>query len=534
MSPSSLEHDPIMFSTRVPVPGAAPRRRRLSPLAGGLFAAAVFAVAVRGQPPAVPPPPPGGPVAALQDMLREEAGPDLAARKAKINQLIAQMDLEQLSRVLLLADWRTLESAVPKSDAERVRIQGDLQARGDVAVRFRDKAKEAMKAAKAAPTGTTPEEHAAADLDKAAVAALIGETADAGRKLDYLSQMSSSRGPRGGTVSQIGYLAGQLSELTPDLIDLTKFSDTSVPAAAAQVRRSAARALGEIQPANPTQVIDALGQILADKNNSLDLRLTAAQAMDQLAQAAAEEMQRSLGLDEAVRDRFLDFAQAVWRSVLQNGLPTDQPLEVRRTCLRAFGRIATEMLDISVVPQANESPPSELDPMLIQKIQEGQSRYFHRLADVFTIFPKNSASLAAAVRDDDPEVRQTALSILVDLANVRDRLQHLAAGGTPLPSAEPGPGGPTPTEGKKIPPDAGKKIPPEAARDLGAALILIAADEPTREKSQQQAFEGLARGLDKTIGPLVQALARRTPRRGGRRRTFWRFSVPPRCRPWTG
>ncbi len=391
---------------------------------------------------------------------------------------------------------------MPKTDAERTRIQGDLQARGDIAGRFRDKAKEAMKAAKEAPTGTTPEERTAADLGKAATADLIGETAAAGRKLDYLSQMAGPRGPRG-QASQIGYLAGQLSELTPDLIDLTKFSDTAAPEAAALVRRSAARTLGEIQPANPGQVVGALGQILADKNNSLELRLTAADALDQLAQAAAEEMQRSLGLDESIRDRFLDFAQAVWSAVLQHGLSADQPLEVRRTCLRAFGRISTEMLDISVVPQTNEGPPRELDPTLTQKIQEGQDRYYHRLAQVFADFPKDSAPLADAVRDDDPELRQTALSILVDLANVRDRLQGLATGGTPLPSPEPGPGGPKPTEGKKIP--------PEAARNLGAALILVAADEPSRDKSQQQAFEDLARGLDKTIGPLVKQLGAPDP-----------------------
>ncbi len=269
------------------------------------------------------------------------------------------------------------------------------------------------------------------------------------------------------------------------------------------MRRSAARTLGEIQPANPGQVVDALGQILADKNNSLDLRLTAAEAMDQLAQAAAEEMQRSLGLDDNIRDRFLDFARAVWSAVLKHGLSADQPLEVRRACLRAFGRITTEMLDSSVIPQTNETPARELDPMLLQKIQEGQDRYFRRLADVFADLSKNAAPLADAVRDNDPELRQTALLVLVDLANVRDRLQGLATGGTPLPSPEPGPGGPTPTEGKKIP--------PEAARTLGAALILVAADEPPRDKAQQQAFEDLARGLDKTIGPLVQRLGAPDP-----------------------
>ena len=125
---------------------------------------------------------------------------------------------------------------------------------------------------------------------------------------------------------------------------------------------------------------------------------------------------------------------------------------------------------------------------------------------MFADFPKDAGPLADAVRDDDAEVRLTALSILVDLAHVRDRLQHLAAGATPLPSAEPGTGGPTPTEGKKIPPPEGKQMPPEAMRDFAAALILVAAEEPARDKSQQQAFEDLARGLDKTIGPLVERL----------------------------
>ncbi len=482
-----------MFSTRVHLPNAAARRRWSIPVAGSLLLAVAATAA------AEPQPPPGGAVAALQDILRQEAGPDLAARRTKINQLVAQMDLEELSRVLLLPDWSTLELEIAgaKSEADKARILGDLQLRSAAAERFRDKAKEAIKAAKEAPAGNTRQERADAMLAKAATADLIGETAAAGRKLDYLAQIPGPRTPSN-QQSQIGYLAQQLSELTPGLIDLAKFNDATVPEASALARRSAARALGEIQPANPTQVIGALEEMLADKNNSLDLRLAAAGSMDELAQAAAKEMQHSLGPDEAVQNRFLDFAQAVWLAVLRHGLAADQPAEVRLVCLHAFSRVASEMLELSVVPETNPTPPKDLDPKLIKDIEDRWNLYFQRLAAIFGDFQKNAAPLAAAVGDDDPEVRRAALTTLVDLANLRGRLQRLAAGATALPSPEPGHGGPTPTEGKKIP--------PEAARDLGAALILIAADEPPREKSQQQAFQDLAGGIDKAIPALTAQL----------------------------
>ena len=81
--------------------------------------------------------------------------------------------------------------------------------------------------------------------------------------------------------------------------------------------------------------------------------MAAAEAIDNLLQAASDEMQRSLGLDENVQNRFLDFGQAVWTAVLRQGLAPDQPTGVRRASLLAFGRIASEMLDISVIPETN-------------------------------------------------------------------------------------------------------------------------------------------------------------------------------------
>ena len=496
-----------MFSTRVPLPGAAPRRRRLWPVAGGLLVVAAFAGAARAQPPAAPPPPPGGQVAALQNILRQEAGPDLAARQAAIKKLIDSMDLEQLSRVLVLPDWRVLESAVPRSEAERNRIQSDLQARNAASNLFLDKAKEAVKAAKTAPAGAAPEEQETAALDKAATADLIGETAVAVRTLDYRSQIPGPLAPTT-RISQIGDLPQKLSELTADLIDLTgKDQDP-------RVRRSVTRALGQIQLAIPLTppgasappVVVALKEIFADPNNPPGLRIAAAQSLDDLCRNAAEETQRSLGQREDVKYAFLDLAQAVGRAVLQKGASSDLP-EVRRTCLQAFGRIAAEMLDISVIPETNEAPPRILDPKMIEEMKTSQARYFHRVSDLFADLQANSAPLADAVRDPDPQARQTALTILVDLANVRDRLRRLAAGEVPLPSPEPGRTGPTPTEGKKIP--------PEAARDLGAALILTAADEPTREQSQQKAFEDLARAMDATVNGLAANL--RAPDPGTRR-----------------
>ena len=354
-----------MNSPNLPAPHPARRPRRPWPIALGLFVAALVAAgAVRAQPvppsqppTASPPPPAGSPVEALQNILKGESGPDLAARKNKITQLINGMDLTQLSRVLLLQEWRNLETGVPRTEAERTRMDDDSQARTLAAERFREKAKEAIQAVRAAPKGTSPEGRTAAMLARAATADLIGETAAAGRKLDYLTQISGATTPGRPGQSRVGYLAQQLSGLTPDLIELTKLNDPSVPQASALAQLAATRALGQIQPLDPAEVVGALENLLADRNNSPALRVAAAEAIDSLAQAASDEMQRSLGLDENVQSRFLDFAQAVWTAVLRQGLAPDQPIGVRRASLLAFGRIATEMLDISVIPETNGAPP---------------------------------------------------------------------------------------------------------------------------------------------------------------------------------
>ena len=255
-----------MNSPKLPAPHPIRRLRRPWPIALGLFVAAfVAAGAAHAQP--VPPsqpsanqPPPspaGGPVESLQDILKGEGGPDLAARKDKITQLINGMDLTQLSRVLLLQEWRTLEGGVPRTEAERKRMEDDSAVRTLAAERFRQKAKEAIQAVRETPKGTTPEQRTNAMLARAATADLIGETAAAGRKLDYLSQISGATTPGRPNQSQprIGYLAQQLSELTPDLIELTKFNDPTVPEASALAQRAAARALGQIQPLNPAEVV---------------------------------------------------------------------------------------------------------------------------------------------------------------------------------------------------------------------------------------------------------------------------------------
>jgi HEAT repeat protein len=490
MSASCQECNPIMLTTRVPTRGAAPRLPQPSSIALGLL---FTVLAAAGAAPVPDQPPPGDSVAALRDLLTEESGPDLAKRKERMNELIGNMELEELSRVLLLGEWRTLEGAVPRSEVSQRRKEDDIKTREAAAERFRQKAKEAMKAAKAAPKGSDPQAGAAAMLIRAATADLIGETAAAGRKLDYLTLISSPRNPQSAP-AQIGSLAQQLSDLTPDLIELTKLNDPVAPEASGDARRSAARALGQIQPADPAQVVGALAQILADKTNTLDLRIAAAESMDQLAQAASEEMQRSLGLDENIKNRFLDFSQAVWQAVLQQGLAPGQPVEVRRTSLHAFNRITTEMLDISVIPESNSPLSLDIKPDLLKEIQDQANRYNGRLAEVFSVFDKNAEPLSAAVRDPDPEVRLTALSILMDLANVRERLRHAAAGTIPAPAP--------PTA-----PPAGKEAKPGAARFLGSTVALVAVEEPAKEKTAQPMLDAVTSGFEKTMDALKQQLA---------------------------
>jgi hypothetical protein len=162
-------------------------------------------------------------------------------RSLKLMDLIGGMELEELSRVLLLQEWRNLDATAPRSDAALRRRDDDSQAREAAAVRFRQKAKEAMQAAKEPTRDGDPQARSAALLSKAATADLIGETAAAGRKLDYLTLISGSRNPQGGP-SQIGYLAQQLSDLTPDLIELARLNDPNGPELSAQARLSATRA----------------------------------------------------------------------------------------------------------------------------------------------------------------------------------------------------------------------------------------------------------------------------------------------------
>ena len=500
-----------MNSPTVPAPHPTRRSRRPWPIALGLFVAAfVAAGAVRAQvvppsqPPASEPAPPaaGGPVEALQDIIKGEGGPDLAARKDKITQLINGMDLTQLSRVLLLQEWRNLEGGVPRTEAERQRMDDDSGARTLAAERFRQKAKEAIQAVRATPKGTTPERRTNAMLARAATADLIGETAGAGRKLDYLTQISGATTPGRPNQSQprIGYLAQQLSGLTPDLIELTKLNDPSVPQASALAQRAAARALGQIQPLNPAEVVGALEHLLADRKNSPELRLAAAEAIDSLAQSASDEMQRSLGLDENVQNRFLDFGQAVWTAVLRQGLASDQPIGVRRASLLAFGRIASEMLDISVIPETNGAPPPDLDPTVAKQIEDRMTQYYQRLGQVISVYAKDAGPLAAAARDRDPDLRRTALLILGDLANVRQRLSNLTTGVVPPPAPSTGPPGLPASDGKTI-------KPPRTSRPPAASVIRVAAEEPSaRDKSQQDALGAVTGGLEESLGALRQGL----------------------------
>ena len=255
-------------------------------------------------------------------------------------------------------------------------------------------------------------------------------------------------------------------------------------------------------------MVAALEHLLADRKNSPELRLAAAEAIDSLAQAASDEMQRSLGLDENIQNRFLDFGQAVWTAVLRQGLATDQPIGVRRASLLAFGRIATEMLDISVIPETNGAPPPDLEPSVAKEIEERMTKYYQRLGEVFSVYAKDPAPLTAAARDQDPDLRRTALLILADMANVRQRLFNLTTGTVPPPAPDTGPPGQPASDGKTIKPPAGKSNKPRrTSRPPAASVIRVAAEEPSpRDKSQQDALDAVTKGLDESLAALRQGL----------------------------
>jgi HEAT repeat protein len=489
-----------MLFTRVSTRGAASRLRRPRPFALGLLFTVLTTAAAVAVPEA--PPPPDDPVGALQEILKGESGQDLDARLQKMTKLIDQMELDQLSRALLLQDWPS--QAIVPSDVPDKRLTNDENARKRVAQRFVQKAQDAIKAVRAAPQQTEPALRSASWLSKAATANLIGETAAAARKLDRLAQIGVSSPIRSGLATpkiHVGYLAELLKDLTPDLVELAKRRDANATVANEEARKSAARALGQIEPLEPAKVIDTLAELMNDAKNPLDLRVTASHSLVNLSTVASEEMQSSLGLQEGVQNRFVDYSDLIWKAVLQKGLAPGQPVEIRRACLHAFARITLEMLDISVIPEKNFPPLRSDDATFILQEENKLNGYYHRLAGVFDMFQKNAAPLAAAVQDPDPEARQTAISILSDLAIIRQRLRSLAAGeALPLPSVAPAPTGPAaPT---------GKFTKPQAARFAGAALILAMADEPipAKEKSEQQAFDSLAQGLEKTVTALKQQL----------------------------
>ncbi len=384
------------------------------------------------------------------------------------------------------------------------RLTIDENARKLIAQRFVQKAQDAIKAVRAAPQQTDPALRASSWLARAATANLIGETASAGRQLDRLAQIgvsSPSRTSVAGPKIHVGYLAELLKDLTPDLVELANLRDANSPKANEEARKSAARALGQIEPQDPTKVVDTLEQLMDDNTNSLNLRLTAANSLANLATVAAEEMQSSLGLQEAVQNRFVDYGDLVWKAVLQKGLAPGQPVEIRRACLHSFSKITLEMLDISVIPEKNFPALRSDDATFVLQEEAKVNGYFHRLASVFAIFEKNAGPLAVEVNDPDAEARLTAISILSDLAIVRQRLKALATGEAPTGAPEgPPPAGPaTPT---------GKFTKPQASRLGGAALILVRADQPlpAKEKSEQAALDSLSIGLKKSLSALQQQL----------------------------
>ena len=158
------------------------------------------------------------------------------------------------------------------------------------------------------------------------------------------------------------------------------------------------------------------------------------------------------------------------------------------------------MLDISVIPETNGAPPPDLDSTVAKQIEDRMTKYYQRLGEVISVYAKDPAPLAAAARDQDPDLRRTALLILGDLANVRQRLFNLTTGTTPPPAPSTGPPGPPASDGKTI-------KPPQTSRPSSASVIRVAAEEPSpRDKSQQDALGAVTKGLDDSLAALRQGL----------------------------
>jgi HEAT repeat protein len=438
-----VEHFHIMTHIRLAFP-----RPRPGPLfAAALGCALVAVAAVRAQrAEGLERPLPPNVETFRQALLQErkagfEDNPELLKyRRKNLTEKAAKLtSLVELSRALLLLEWAGSENTFNPKLAIL-----DAEVRDDIAKRFKAKMEQTVADAP--------------DDQKMAAAQLLGESAVNARKQSNTDISSTPGGDVKDATERkrlqllkVRFLKDRLSELAPTMVALTQSKNP-------QVRQAGAAALGLILP-DPAVSVPALEKMLESKN--VADRRSAATALRQQVEIAADEQRKSLGLD--VEPIFEGDSKALLAAQIRGqmrGEPirtglrvvpaaargvTDPDSEVRRQSTEAWQQAALALSDLirDPFPPGTFPPPDRPLDLSIRSDQDWNRRieeerkaniYREELRPILRSFLGIAPVLSKAVDDPDQLVRRSAQRTLENLANVRTKLTRFEKSVPPAPT----------------------------------------------------------------------------------------------------
>jgi HEAT repeat protein len=380
----------------------------------------------------------------------------------------ALTSLGEMSRVLLLQDWRVEGSADPVADIDR-------EVRDSIADRFINGLKEVIA------SGDPSRCEAAAEL--------ISETA------------SSTRAPGSGV--KANFLRERLAKLAPELARLAEAPDS-------KVKQFAARGLGNVQ-GDPKLTIHTLEGLM--KSGDPATRRAAADALGNVVQVVSKQERLvqggSVGRSE-LRKEFLTTGSFVVPAS-EVGLASNQPVEVRRLSADALQQLSSSLVDLTQDPfPAEQFPPpgrpwSTDDAKHVSEAREKVNTEREELQPLLDTFAKESAGLSAASSDPDPYVRIQVRKVLEDLAITRHRMKRAEASvpqgeGVPSPRPEPKPG-----DKKDQAPKTGGAFLPSGVTPSGVPILLV-AEEKENQGTDKPNADPLGTELRSTLPAVIAGL----------------------------
>jgi HEAT repeat protein len=436
----------------------------------------VAAVALCGAHRAAAEPFPRDPVADFRQalLLEKDSVKDKEALRFRRDNLTrkaqAITSLGEMSRVLLLQEWRVEGITEPITDIDR-------EIRDTIADRFINGLKEAM---------------ASGDPARAeAAAALISETA------------ISSRAP--GTGFKAEFLRKRLAALAPELAQLTAARDP-------KVQQFAAEALGNVNgdPKLTKLTVDTLENLI--KNGSTATRRAAADALGNVIQIVSQQEKKVRGGDVGRVDlkRELLTTGTYVVPAANFGLDSKQSVEVRRLSADAMQQLSSAVVDLTPDPfPPDRYPPpgrpwTPTEAKTIDDDRETAATERDELRPLLDTFAKSSAALAAASSDPDPYVRIQIRRVLEDLSVARARLKRKEASiprgeSVPAPRAEP-----KPSEKKDLVPKTGAFL-PSGVTPSGVPIHLV-AQEKNKAGADNTSAEGPGAALRATLPAVIAGL----------------------------